>query len=169
MALLAVLALAAETWQPTCAGSADPTAWWVLEAQAPAPVPDFVCPDQYLGAVACSKVVAVASLRWPTAPGATAPAPELRYLPYGQTAQILAFLDRAEGGVVQAPPEGRRTVTAGDLFAAWLDHRRRASQAETGVTLHLWTCPDADPLAPEAHVPMDMPVRRHYARVGPPR
>lgn len=166
MLVLAALTLAAQTWTPTCASAADPTAWWVLEARQPAALPDFLCDGLFLDGLGCPKVVAIGTVRWRVPEGRALPVPELKYLPYGQTADVLAFLDRDEGGVKL---ENRLPVErpgANDLFAQWVEQRKRASHAWTGVVLHLWTCPEANPVDPEAAVPLDVPVHRHQGRPG---
>lgn len=166
MLLAALAAFAAQTWTPTCASESDPTAWWVLEAKKPAAIPDFLCNELFLDGLPCPRVVAVATLRWKVPEGRTLAVPELKYLPYAQTADLLAFLDRDEGGVKL---ENRLPVErpgADVLFKQWVEQRQRASQAWSDVVLHLWTCPAANPVEPEAWIPLDVPVRRHYGRPG---
>jgi hypothetical protein len=131
--MLIGLALAAQTWTPTCISAKDPTVWLVLEAPAAVAVPDFTCPGLYVGGVPCDHIVGVATVR------VSDYTPRLAWLPAGEGSTLLEFLDKGRGGV--AFPSELQRPTA--LVDAWLADRARASAARDGVTLHAWACPEA--------------------------
>ncbi len=133
------LALAAQTWTPTCTTAADNTVWMVLEAPAPVAPPDYICPGLFVGGVGCDRIVGIATVR--TA-GYT---PRLAWLPAGEGSTVLDFLDKAKGGVGLTSDAATTTM----LIDSWLADRSRASAPVAGVTLHLWVCPDAPTLAPD--------------------
>ena len=136
------LAWAAITWTPTCSAPDERTAWIVLGAPAPIAPSDYGCPGLFLGDVPCDRIAGLATLR------RVDRTPTLRYMPAGETGAILEFLDRAQGGVPFPSPPDAATDTA--LVDAWLAQRTRASAATAGITLQVWTCPDAPTLVPEA-------------------
>lgn len=165
-------ALAATVWSPICTSAADPTVWLVFEdpptaaepgkiVEAPGPTPTG-CEAVTFGTVECSRTVGLATVR----PGSRGP--ELKYAVIGDDTQLLAFLDRALGGVALTvpPPEPspvpRPPPDADALVARYLDQRARASAPSLGVTLHVWTCPDAPTVAPVAP---GIVVRNHAGRV----
>jgi len=152
--MLLTLAWAAITWTPTCSAPTERTAWLVLGSSAPVSPPSFECDGLFLGDVPCDQVVGLATLR--RTDGSSA----LRYLPAGATGAMLEFLDRAQGGVLFPNPPDAATDTA--LVDAWLAQRVRASAPTAGITAHVWSCPDAMTLVPEAP---GLTTRNRTARV----
>jgi hypothetical protein len=177
MHLFAALAYAVATnWVPSCPARDAANLWFVFEGKppekdAPAP-PDFVCQGLFMETVACPNSVGMGKVT-PLAPNSIGQKQyELRYLPYGETTQVMGFMDKEGGGVLFKPLYTPATPSlndpppdAAELFRQYLIQRKKASQATQGITVHTWTCPNAEFYPPTEEMdPNGMKLVRHTAR-----
>lgn len=166
-------------WTATCTDREEPTLWWALTVESAPPQPaDFTCPLIFLDGVDCQLSVGFGKLLDSGETHNGKPVWEVRYLPYGDGTTILSFLDRTEQGVTFVPklkptkpgvpamvdPDAR-SLSRDELFLRYLTQREKSSHATAGVTLHLWTCPEAPFTVPEADLAAQgMSVRTHVGK-----
>ncbi len=171
-------ALAADSWNATCAAKDDPSVWFVFTSAPDAPaLPDFDCKGLFFDStVACTQTVGLGKIR---PGGATSsggqPLLELRYLPFGDATTIRTFLSQPGGGVVHKPPTTPATTPAAtppplnsvELLAQYLHSRAKASAPTKNITLHVWSCPDSGFIPPtEAIEPYGMKLQEHQGRTS---
>lgn len=177
---VASAAAPATNWTATCTARDEPTVWWVLAADAPPKVlPDYACTGLYFESVECPNAMGFGRIRSTGEYYGGKLQYELRYLPYGDSSIILRLLDYGEGGVVFVPKPplprpGEAVAPASseplrlertELMLRYLSQRERSSAVTTGITLHVWTCPDDTFTIPEAEAAAQgMTVRRHEGR-----
>lgn len=174
---LFALALAADSWNATCAAKDDPSVWFVFTSAADAPpLPDYDCKGLFFDStVSCTQTVGMGKIR-PAAeqPGGGTPILELRYLPYGNAQTIVTFLSQPGGGVVHKPPTQAATSPAAtppplnsvELLSQYLHSRAKASAPTKNITLHVWSCPDSGFIPPtEAISPYGMKLVEHSGRI----
>jgi hypothetical protein len=132
----------------------------------------------FLDGVDCTTAVGFGQVRQTTDNHLGRAVWQLRYLPYGDWSVINRFLDRTDQGVLfvpKIPPTKPGEVAMPDpdaasldeahLFARYLAQREKSSAATSGITLHLWTCPEASFEAPETDLAVQgMTLVRHTAR-----
>lgn len=176
MLTLVSLALAAESWTPTCPVADDPTVWFIFTAAPDAkPVPDYDCTGLFFDStIACPQTLGLGKIvAGGTSPGGI-PLMELRYLPYGDKTTILKFLQQPGGGVQYKPPAVAATSyaatppppTTDELLKMYLMQRNKASAATKNVTLHLWICPEAGLSPPmDAIEPFGMKLQPHMGKL----
>ena len=173
---LLAAALAADSWNATCATKNDPSVWFVFSGAPDAPpLPDFDCKGLFFDStVSCTQTLGVGKIKPSgTSPGGI-PLLELRFLPYGDSTTIRSFLSQPGGGVVYKPPAVPAATsyaaqpppaTASELLGQYLLQRNKASAATANVTLHVWTCPEAPFTAPvDAITPFGMKLQPHVGR-----
>ncbi|MFZ5477245.1 MAG: hypothetical protein ACOZNI_10775 [Myxococcota bacterium] len=177
--LLPAAMAASSSWTATCSTKDDASVWFVF-AQAPdAPAQtDFDCKGLFFENVACTQSVGIGKIK-PTGVSSTGhPQYELRYLPYGDVTSIVTFLNAPGGGVVYKlppPPPGQTYASTppppkpNELLKLYLDQRAKASAATKNVTLHVWSCPDAQFFPPEEAIkPYGTVLAEHVGRIAPP-
>ena len=158
-------------WNATCATRDDPSVWFVFQGAPAKPTTppvagadaatavaaaeetapkDFDCKGLFFAEVACTNVVGMGKIRQVDTTPMGQAVWELNYLPYGDIQRILVFLDKDVGGVKHEPPYRALATPAAtlppytpeELMTGYLQQRRKASAADTGVKLHVWICPD---------------------------
>ncbi len=177
MFLFAMYAWAASSWVPTCPTKEALNLWFVFEGEppkkdAPAP-PDFVCNGLFLEDVVCGSAVGMGKVTQTGTNALGQPSFELRYLPYGDIAQVSMFLNQEGGGVAftplytpAAPSVSDPPPVPAELLRQYLIKRQKASQPTHGVKLHTWTCPAAPFEVPSEEMePNGMTYRAHTARL----
>ena len=177
MILLAFLAEAASSaWVPSCSSRDATNVWFVFEGKPPDkenPVPpDFICAGLFFETLHCPVSVGIGKVSPTGVNSIGQPTHELRYLPYGDVTQIGGFLNKDGGGVLFKPLYYPATPSindpppdAGELLRQYLIQRKKASQATQGITVHVWTCPDAKFYPPtEEMEPNGMVLKPHTAR-----
>jgi hypothetical protein len=177
--LISAAVAASSSWNATCAAKDDASVWFVF-AQAPdAPAQtDFDCKGLFFDTtVACPQTVGVGKIRGTGVSPTGHPQHELRYLPYGDLTSIVTFLNAPGGGVVYKAPTVAPTTYAGtppppkpaELLKLYLEQRAKASAPTKNITLHVWSCPDAQFFPPdEAIAPFGMKLAEHLGRLAPP-
>jgi hypothetical protein len=174
LAQLLSTAQAADSWTATCATANDPSVWFVFtSAPDAAPLPDYDCKGLFFETAACTQTVGLGKIRPSGASPGGIPLLELRYLPYGDIPTIMGFMSRLDGGVTYKPPAVAATSYAAtppppgaaDLLKAYLLQRNKASAATKNITLHVWSCPDAQFFPPEdAVTPYGMKLVEHIGK-----
>lgn len=167
-------ALAADAWTATCPTKDDPSVYFIFTAAADAPPsPDFDCKGLFFEGMSCMQTVGIGKIKANGLSPGGLPVFELRYLPFGDMTSIVAFLNKPDGGVLYKRPPVAATTYAGtpppptptELFKLYLDQRNKASAATKGITLHTWTCPDAQFYPPEESItPFGMTLSEHLGR-----
>lgn len=178
-ALPAAQAVPATSWTATCTERDEPTLWWALLETTPPPQPaDFSCANLFLDGYDCNRTVAVGKL-WKTEELYLGrPVWQVRYLPYGDAAAVVRFLDRVDQGVVfvaklkpdkpgipaEVDPEAK-ALTRDGLFLRYLTQREKSSALTTGLTMHIWNCPEDSFEPPEADIAAQgMSIVRHFGK-----
>lgn len=172
LAFLAALALgASDAWTPKCTTRDDPSVWFVLTGAAgtQAETKDFNCQGLFFGSASCTQSVAMGKINFLEYNNLGKPVYELRYLPAGDLARILGFMEKPGGGVVYnyptpvglSPAATPPPPTTAELLRGFLAQRNKASAATKGVTINLWTCPAASFTPPDDVItPVGMTVQR---------
>lgn len=174
LATLAQYAFGAESWQPSCVSRDEPSIWFVLSAAAGggSATHDYDCKGLFFADISCMQTVGLgrAYAEGKNTLGLTTYV--LHYLPYGETLNILSFLNKPGTGVLfkvptltgLSPAAMPPPLTPEDLLRLYLIDRQKASAPTQGITLHLWSCPDA-PFTPPDDVisPSGMKVVQHVA------
>lgn len=174
--LLSLALAASDAWTPTCESRTDTSVWFVLSGASgtTSETKDFNCAGLFFGSTPCTQTVAVGKIKFLETNNVGRPVHELRYLPYGDLAGVVGFLGKPGGGVAYkyptptglSPAATPPPPTTSELFRGYLEQRNKASAATKGVTINLWTCPDAPFTVPDDLItPVGMTVQRLDARI----
>ncbi len=176
MLLTALFAFASSAWTPTCESRTDTSVWFVLTGATgtTSVTKDFNCDGLFFDGTPCSQTVAVGKIKYKETNNLGRAVHELRYLPYGDITGIVTFLNQPGGGVAYVPPSTAglspaatpAPPTSAELLRVYLEKRNKAFAATKGVTINLWTCPDAPFVVPDDVIsPVGMIVRKLSPKV----
>lgn len=184
MLTLSVLALlynpvqaASNAWNPVCSSAADPSVWFIFSATdaTATPLPEYDCKGLFFDTTACPTTLGLGKIRATGTDTDGYSTYELRYLPAGALTTIITFLNQPGGGVLYSAPKpvaasagsSQPPAQPEDLLALFMQQRNKASAATSGVTLHLWTCPDIPfDVSESLLAPTGMGLVRHLGKVS---
>ena len=151
--LAVLLAYAASSWEPACSSKSDQSLWWIFTG-APGTTSltnDYSCKGLFFGSISCPTTVGLGRIYQTGVNSAGYSEYELRYLPYGDTMNIMSFFQKPGLGVLFTPPpkQGDGTLAApppatrDELLKMHLEDRVKSSAATMGITLHVWQCAES--------------------------